>query len=192
MPNGKGQMMELLQGLGHSPDKVTYVSVESGGLFTSTATVSLPDGVVVTATGTARAKVDAEGNAAEEAIAVVGRTHPEFLVNWSDIRVRAQAGDALIKLAVYAAPGAQTAEQRTGTLQTIETDAHHCLVYQALRDAGDPRASWFGPALGRDKMAMLVEAWLWDDFRHRILAPGSGDALSAMLASLSLSTQNHR
>lgn len=78
--------------------------------------MAFPDGRTVKGTGKGQRQVDAELIAVQMTIDNLRETYPELLVNWDDIYVEAQAGDALIKLGIYLSESLQTASEKSQAL----------------------------------------------------------------------------
>ena len=95
----------------------------------------------------------------------------------------AQAGDALIKLAVYRANAHQTAAERCAKLQQIESDARLADVYDRWRARDEPDLGVFGPELGRKAKATVVEAMIWR--RHAAAVHTLAGELDALLDAIS-------
>ena len=118
-------------------------------------TVTFPDGRVVRGTGNGKRKVDAEIVAAQTALEILSKTYPELLVNWEEIYVEAQAGDALIKLGVYLSVSLKTASDKSKELQKWESDLHLAKVFEQWKAKGDPDLAIWGNNLGEKKKATL-------------------------------------
>ena len=64
-----------------------------------------------------------------DALDLLDREHPYLLVDWDELNIQAQAGDALIKLGVYLSPELKSTAAKSEGLQNVETNAHLAKVF---------------------------------------------------------------
>ena len=127
--NAKNKLQELLDNLGCAGNCIDFRPTPLDGLHCSTVTVTFPDGRIVRGNGKSQRKSDADIAAAQNALDLVNREHPYLLVDWDELNIQAQAGDALIKLGVYLSPELESTEAKSNQLQNIETNAHLAKVF---------------------------------------------------------------
>jgi hypothetical protein len=115
--NAKNQLFEILKNLGYLEEcanfQTTLSSLPPNPQHSTVVTVTFPNGRAVRGTGNGQRKVDAEIVAAQTVLEILRNTYPELLVNWEEIYVEAQAGDALIKLGVYLSVSLRTASDKS-------------------------------------------------------------------------------
>jgi hypothetical protein len=183
--NAKTVFLENLVAHGLSTCGRHFAHHSSPGGWESTLTLTLPSGATYTSFGTARTKSQADVRACEvilDQLPVILAEHGAQTL--ADRGVDAQAGDALLKLAVYADPGERTAAERSLWLQRNESDAALALVFDRWLAAGDPDVLAFGEGLGEKRRATAVEALIWRRYAPRVLAPGASEALSDLLREI--------
>jgi hypothetical protein len=146
--------------------------------------VVFPDGRTVKGTGKGQRKVDAELIAAQMTIDNLRNTYPELLVNWDDIYVETQAGDAIIKLGIYLSESIKTASEKSQALQTLESDQHLAKVFETWKAKGDQDLAIWGNSLGEKKKATLVEALLWRRYGKQIIIDDAPLKLQSLLKTL--------
>ncbi|HEY9628826.1 MAG TPA: hypothetical protein V6C84_16115 [Coleofasciculaceae cyanobacterium] len=175
--NAKNQLIELLHELGCPASCAEFKSETPsvGGLHCSTVVVTFPDGLQICGIGIAQRITQAEIAAAQKVLGLLHDHHPNLMVNWDEIRVEAQAGDALIKLAVYLSIESTTASEKSLILQKWEHNAHFEQMFDLWKSQGDPDLAIWGDDLSQERKATLVEALLWRRFGKQVLA---ADALS--------------
>ncbi|MFQ3584353.1 MAG: hypothetical protein SNJ85_05385 [Cyanobacteriota bacterium] len=124
--NAKKQLLEILKNLGHLEEcanfETTLSSLPPNPQNSIVVTVKFPNGRAIRGTGNEQCKVDAEILAAHSILEILRNTHPELLVNWEEIYVEAQVGDALIKLGVYLSESLSTVSDKSKELQKWESD----------------------------------------------------------------------
>lgn len=184
--NAKSQLFELVKDLGCHEDCVDFQSklVPSSGLYHSTVGVEFPDGRTVQGSGESLRKSDAEIAAAKEAIEQLSKKYPELLVDWADIKVQAQAGDALIKLGIYLSATIKSAGDKSLELQSLESDSHLVRVFDYWKAQGDPDLAMWGSKLSEKRKATLVEALLWQRFGAHVLSPDASERLQTLIEML--------
>ena len=165
MSNAKNQILEWLQSLGwpkHSLSSVRHTAVPPHRV---TATLSVPPlDLLLVAEAEAPDKTRADVAACEIILAELRAGHAELFVDPDSLYSDAQAGDALIKLAIYGWDAPLSPSQRTSILQRVESD--RSLAGRLDEFAGD--GDWsrkFGPGVGEKVRATIVEAALWRRFR---------------------------
>lgn len=181
--NAKNQLLELLKNLGCPESCATFSSepLSPLGLHRSTVTVTFSDGRQVCGTGSAQRITHAEVAAAQAALDVLNAHHLDLIVNWDEIRVEAQAGDALIKLAAYRSRDTTKASEKSQLLQQWESDAHLVEVFDLWKSQGNPDLAIWGNNLGQKHKATLVEALLWRRFGAQVLAVDADLHLQSLL-----------
>jgi len=186
--NAKNQLFEILKNLGCREECANFQtrlsSLSPNSQHSTVVTVTFPDGRVVRGTGNGKRKVDAEIVAAQIALEILSKTYPELLVNWEEIYVEAQAGDALIKLGVYLSVSLKTASDKSKELQKWESDLHLAKVFEQWKAKGDPDLAIWGNNLGEKKKATLVEALLWRRYGSQIMTDDAPLQLQSLLKTL--------
>jgi len=187
--NAKNQLFEILKNLGCLEECASFQTTLSSSLppnsqHSTVVTVTFPDGRVVRGTGNGKCKDDAEIMAAQTALEILSKTYPELLVNWEEIYVEAQAGDALIKLGVYLSVSLKTARDKSEELQKWESDLHLAKVFEQRKAKGDPDLDIWGSNLGEKKKATLVEALLWRRYGSQIMTDDAPLQLQSLLKTL--------
>ncbi|MEP0910901.1 hypothetical protein NDI45_08225 [Leptolyngbya sp. GB1-A1] len=186
--NAKNQLLEILKNLGcleeYADFQTTLLSPPPNSQHSTVVTVTFPDGRIVKGTGKGQRKVDAELIAAQTTIDILRNTYPELLVNWDEIFVEAQAGDALIKLGVYLSASLRTASEKSKELQSLEADQHLAKVFEQWKAKGDPDLAIWGSNLGEKKKATLVESLLWRRYGKQIMADDAPLQLQSLLKNL--------
>lgn len=176
----KADLLERIDDLGWERERVGFdTGADDTGWWTTTVVVDLPFGRFE-GSGRARRKSEAEARAAEQALGEL----PE--VDWERIKADAQPGDALFKLAGYLLSGEATAEGRSRWLGRHERDVVFARVFDRRREEGDPALRIFGPRLGVERKATMVEALFWYRHRDQVLREDAHDGLAAILASTGL------
>jgi hypothetical protein len=155
--NAKNKLQELLDNLGCTGNCIDFRSTPLAGLHCSTVTVTFPDRRIVRGTGKGHRKSDADIAAAKDALDLVDRIYPYLLVDWDELKIQAQAGDALIKLGVYLSPELKSTAAKSKGLQNVETNAHLAKVFDRWKAHNDPRLSTWGINLGSTELAMQVQ-----------------------------------
>ena len=186
--NAKNQLLEILKNLGCLEEcasfQTTLSSLPPNPQHSTVVTVTFPDGRAVRGTGNGQRKVDAEIVAAQAVLETLRNTCPELLVNWEEIYVEAQAGDALIKLGVYLSVSLKTASDKSKELQKWESDLHLAKVFEQWKAKGDPDLAIWGSNLGEKKKATLVEALLWKRYGSQIMTDDAPLKLQSLLKTL--------
>jgi hypothetical protein len=185
--NAKNQLLELLKNLGCSEDCADFQAKSvSPGFHQSTVIVSFPDGHTVQGSGGGSRKSDADIAAAKDAIERLSNTYPELIVDWADINVQAQAGDALIKLGIYLSTSIKSTSAKSLQLQSLESDLHLAKVFDQWKVQGDPDLAVWGSNLGEKRKATLVEALLWQRFGTQVISTGASVQLQNMIKMINL------
>lgn len=167
--NAKNQLLELLRNLGCSEDCADFQSESMPlGSHQSTVVVSFPDGRVVRGSGKGSRKSDADSEAAKDVMDQLSKVHPNLVVDWAEINVQAQAGDALIKLGIYLSTEIKSASDKSLKLQCLESDSHLVKVFDHWKAQGNPDLAIWGANLGKKHKATLVEALLWQRFGAKL------------------------
>jgi hypothetical protein len=184
--NAKNHLLEFLQDLGYS-EKLAVFKTSSqprSDVFHSTVNIVLPGNCEIYGAGEGHRRLDAESVAAQVALEQLHNNYPDLFVDWTKIRVEAQAGDALIKLGAYLALGCNSASGSSQLLQNTETNPHLAKIFDQWRSQGEPELAIWGPNLGKKKKATLVEALLWRRFGNRVLTSNATMELRVMIDSL--------
>jgi hypothetical protein len=181
--NAKNQLLELLKNLGCSEDCADFQpeSMSPSGLHQSTVVVSFPDSRTVQGSGRGSRKADADIAAAKDAIEQLSNNYPDLIVNWAEINVQAQAGDALIKLGIYLSTAIKSASDKSLQLQRLESDSHLARVFDYWKAQGDPDLAIWGANLGEKRKATLVEALLWQRFGTQVISTNAFGQLQALI-----------
>ena len=169
--NAKNQLQELLRNLGcciHTCLNFQHAPVSNS--YSSTVTVTFPDGRIVQGAGTGPSKPDADIAAAQDTLDRVKRIYPYLLVDWKKLGVEAQAGDALIKLGVYLSAESKSAAENSFRLKDSEPNAHLAKVFDRWKANKDPRLAIWGTDLSKHRKATLVEALLWQGYGQQVIA----------------------
>lgn len=186
--NAKNQLFEILKNLGYLEEyadfQTTLLSPPPNPQHYTVVTVVFPDGRTVKGTGKGQRKVDAELIAAQMTIDSLRNTYPDLLVDWDEIYVEAQAGDALIKLGIYLSESLKTASEKSQELQTLESDQHLAKVFEQWKAKGDPDLAIWGSSLGEKKKATLVESLLWRRYGKQIMTDDAPLQLQSLLKTL--------
>lgn len=184
--NSKNQLFELLKNLGCSEDCADFQSesMSPSSFHQSTVVVSFPDGRTVQGFGRGSRKSDADIAAAKDAIDQLFNKYSDLIVDWADIKVQAQAGDALIKLGIYLSTSIKSASDKSLQLQSLESDPHLARVFDYWKTQGDPDLAIWGTNLGEKRKATLVEALLWKRFGSQVLSTNASEQLQALIKTI--------
>ncbi len=145
-----------------------------------------PDGCTVQGTGEGRRSSEADIAAAQVALEQLRNDNPDLLIDWEEINVEAQAGDALIKLSVYLSPSLSSVGEKSKRLQSLESDPHLAEVFDQWKTQGDPDLAMCGTNLGEKRKATLVEAMLWRRFGMQVIAADATAQLQSLLKTLAI------
>jgi hypothetical protein len=184
--NAKNQLKELLEDLGYSDDFADYRSLapSTNNFQKSTVTVTFPDGRIVEGTGEGKRRTTADIAAAQNAIDRMRQDHPDLIIDWDEIYAQAQAGDALIKLAVYLSIDLDSTKAKSKYLQNVESNLHLAQVFDRWKAQGDPDLAIWGTELSEHRKASLVESLLWKRFGQQVIAIDAPKNLQDVLKSL--------
>lgn len=182
--NAKNKLQELLDNLGCAGNCIDFRSTPLANLHCSTVTVTFPDGRIVRGTGKGHRKSDADIAAAKDALDRVDRIYPYLLVDWDELNIQAQAGDALIKLGVYLSPELKSVAAKSKGLQNVETNGHLAKVFDRWKAQNDPRLAIWGTNLSEHRKATLVEALLWNGYGQQVIADDAPTQLADLLSTL--------
>lgn len=181
MSNAKNDIKELIETFGLSQQVAVYTHEPAGRGWRSTLVLQLPLREAVTGVGAGARASEADMAAAR---AVKDQLDASLFQAWPAIRIEAQAGDALLKIAAYLASGPATAADRSCWLQAVESDPALAVVYDRWAAEGAPELAAYGPGLGEKAKAALVEAVLWRRYGARVLGPEAALALAELRGSL--------
>ena len=168
--NAKNYLQNFIQNLRHQFNALRYDADKSGDIFHATVELTL-DTVTLSGAGMALQKKEAEKNAAQDLLDKIFTEYPELNRDWDSLFMEAQAGDALIKLAIYLSDDYDSAADKSYWLQKFETDAKMEEIYDYLKSQDDPRVRIFGSNLGKKKKATFVEAIIWREFGAPLKKP---------------------
>jgi hypothetical protein len=183
--NAKNKLQELLRDLGgciHSCINFQHSTISS--LYSSSVTVTFPDGRIVRGTGSGHSKPNADIAAAQNALNRVEKEYPDLLVDWDKLDVEAQSGDVLIKLGVYLSVESKSAEDNSNRLKNIENNAHLAKIFDRWKAQNDIRLAIWGTNLNEHRKATLVEALLWQSYGRQVIAVNAPAQLEDLLNTL--------
>jgi hypothetical protein len=169
--NAKNQLLELLQELGchKSCAEFDSKSDSQNGNYYSTLLIIFPNALKVKGTGVGRRVPESHIAAAQVVLDLLHANYPHFFVDWRQISLEAQAGDALIKLGVYLSSGLSNTNGKSELLQNLESDSHLAKIFDIWKSNGDPDLLIWGTELGEKRKATLVEALIWRRFASLVL-----------------------
>ena len=127
--NAKNKLADLIKSLGHQDNEITKYQCETVNPARATLVVTFPHGLTLEGTGKASRKTEAEIIASQEVINQLYKYHPELVVDWDELMVEAQRGDALIKLGVYLSEDFKRPSDKSFELQKMETNERLANVY---------------------------------------------------------------
>ncbi|MBD2102319.1 hypothetical protein [Leptolyngbya sp. FACHB-261] len=183
--NAKNQLLQLLKNLGCVEDCADFQLIsKSPGPHRSTVTVKFPDGRTVQGTGEAPRRTDADIAATQVALNKLRDDYKDLVIDWGEIYVQAQAGDALIKLGVYLSAEIKSVGDKSKRLQTLESDLHLAKVFDQWKAQGDKDLAVWGTNLGEKRKATLVEALLWKRFGKQVITTDAPVQLQSLLRTL--------
>ncbi len=162
--NARNHLESLLQHIGLVAEHHIQVSERetTPQSFVATVVVTLPTGEEVSAAGEESVgKAATRLSACNSMLALLRESHPQYFEPWEDLKVDAQAGDALIKLAAYLNEDLATAECASNFLQCFESNQNLASVFNLWHQAGDPFLSDWGMHLSDERKGTLVEALIW-------------------------------
>jgi hypothetical protein len=146
--------------------------------------VTFPDSRIVQGTGEGKRRTTADIAAAQNAIDRMRQDHPDLIIDWDEIYAQAQAGDALIKLAVYLSINLDSTKAKSKYLQNVESNLHLAQVFDRWKTQGDPDLAIWGTELSEHRKASLVESLLWKRFGQQVIAIDAPKNLQDVLKSL--------
>lgn len=183
--NARTKLLELLKNLGYPENAAVFDPKPlSDGLYDSTVEVKLSDGRIFKANGKGKGKTNANNEAARALLEQLRRNHPEIFINWEEINVEAQRGDALIKLAVYLSTKWQSADDKSKQLQNLESDFYLAQLFDDWKSQGNPDLAIWGDNLGGKRKATLVEALLWRRFGMQLITTDAPAQMQSLLQTL--------
>lgn len=165
--NATNRLLEWLKGLGWPESCLDVTAPSPGGLqpHQVEATLRIPDlDLDLVGRGQAARVKDAKKAACADLLAQLDRLHPDLFFDQDSLAAEAQAGDALLKLSVFAWDSPLTAADRSLLLQEHETNEALARRFDELR-AADPWAARLGPGVGVKARATVFEAAVWR--RHK-------------------------
>jgi hypothetical protein len=109
------------------------------------------------------------------------------VINWDELQVQAQAGDALIKLGIYLSTELKQSKDRSNQLQSLESDSHLATVFGRWKTQGDLDLVKWGDNLSQKRKATVVEALLWQKFGAQVMATDASSHLRSLLKTLTTS-----
>jgi hypothetical protein len=182
--NAKNKLQELLNNLGCIDNCIDFQHTLISDIYRSTLTVTFPDGRIVRGTGEGLRKSDADISAARNVLDLVARIYPYLLVDWIQLGIEAQAGDALIKLGVYLSAESKSAADNSKGLQNLETNTSLAKIFDRWKAHKDPQLGIWGTNLSEHRKATLVEALLWRRYGKQIITANAPTHLAALLNEL--------
>jgi hypothetical protein len=191
--NTRSQLESLLGHIGLvAKDHISVSEHQTGEqAFVAIVTVVLPSGQTLEAEGRESVgKRETTLSACSTMLNLIRHAHPEYFQPWEDIRLEAQAGDALIKLAAYLAIDFTSAKSTSEFLQKFEANKHLGFVFDAQRQSGNPFFSAWGEHLSPERKGTLVEAWIWRRYGQKAVSPELQDHLTSVLADINSSTNS--
>lgn len=185
--NSRSQLESLLGHIGLVAKDHIRVSERKTGEQTFVATVSvvLPSGQTVQAEGRESiGKGETTLSACSSVLDLIRQAHPEYFQPWETIRLEAQAGDALIKLATYLATDFTSTKKTSEFLQKFETNKNLGFIFDTQRQNGNPFFSIWGEHLSPDRKGTLVEAWIWQRYKQKVVSSQFQDHLAKVLVDI--------
>jgi len=167
-----------------------FRSISPNGFFHCTLVVRFPDGREVQGEGEGSRKSIASIETAQAVFDQINLQYPDLIVNWNEIFVEAQKGDALIKLGVYLSEDLITSSDRSYRLQKLESDSHLAEIFERWKNQGEPDLAKWGQNLGEKRKATLVEALLWERFGRQIINEDAKNQLRSLIDEIDLGLKN--
>ena len=189
--NPRNYLEELLRERGMRAEDYVRIDDRRVGeqTFQATATVTLPDGEEVSASGevTHGAKWT-RLQACQALLDQLRASHSHLFEPWSNIQADARAGDSLIKLAVYLEQGGATSAEVSQLLQSLESNARLAEIYDSWKRLNAPELRDWGTHLSEHRKGSLVEAIIWRRLGASILSDGAREGLRSLIQILVAST----
>jgi hypothetical protein len=189
--NPRNYLEELLRERGMRAEDYVRIDDRRVGeqTFQATATVTLPDGEEVSASGevTHGAKWT-RLQACQALLDQLRASHSHLFEPWDDILADARAGDALIKLAVYLEQRGATSAEVSQLLQSLESNARLAEIYDSWKRSNAPELRDWGTHLSEHRKGSLVEAIIWRRLGASILSDGAREGLRSLIQILVAST----
>jgi|GEM_PF-1669108 len=186
--NPRNALDERLRAIGLNPEHHRTIDSPKVGeqTFQATVRITLPTGEEVSCTAEPSVGKGRTVYAACQAMLdQLALTHPHYFEDWETVRVDAQRGDALIKLAGYLVDDPKTAFQTSRWLQSTESNPALADLFDRWRASGDPDLMAWGTHLSVPRKGTLVEAIIWRRFGRKVLAAdavGHLESLRTLLA----------
>lgn len=185
--NPRNELEQLLRMWGLVAERHIHTRYEEPGeqWFRATVTVEFPDGETVAARG--ERTIGKKATMKQACAAVLHKlrsTHPHLFVDWEEIRVDAQAGDALIKLAAYLSPSLESSSASSCWLQKLESNAHLARVFDQWKEDGHPELARWGSWLSDHRKGTLVEAALWREVGPLVVPAAGRHRLEGLIERL--------
>lgn len=179
--NYKNALQEWLQSRGFREQVAVFTPLPGG----VKVRIFLPPDLELTAEGKGINRLEAEMQAASRLLEGLRMEYPDLVeFDWEGIRIAAQAGDALIKLAAYRAKRFSDAAAKSLHLQKFESDSHLASLFDRWQAGGMPETHYWGDHLSRKRKATLVEAIIWWRYADQVLQPGAQEAFQQILKDL--------
>jgi hypothetical protein len=184
--NIKNRLLELLNKLGCIEDCAKFQSthISSSECYRSTVIITFPDGRQFQESAERGQKSDAGIAAAQATFDRWHTDYPDLVINWDNLYLEAQAGDALIKLGVYLSVDLTSASEASKRLQNLEPDYHLAKVFDKWKAQNDPDLVIWGDFLSEKRKATLVEALLWRRFKMQVVTDDILMPLQSLLKTL--------
>lgn len=192
MENARNELDKLLKDLGcnETNNENDYITEEitPQGYFQSTLEVRFPDGRVVRGHGEGQGKANARIMAAQDVIDKLRCSYKDLEVNWDEINVEAQAGDALIKLGIYLSEDFPKSSDKANRLQQLEPDDHLVEVFDYWKENGDSDLAKWGDGLGHKRKSTVIESLLWQRHGKKIIDANAIQELQSLLKNIDISS----
>ena len=192
MENARNELDKLLKNLGcnetDNENDYTTEEITPQGYFQSTLEVRFPDGRVVRGHGEGQGKANARIAAAQDVIDKLRCSYEYLEVNWDEINVEAQAGDALIKLGIYLSEDLTKSSDKSMRLQQLEPDDHLVEVFDHWKENADSDLAKWGDGLGQKKKSTVIESLLWQRYGKKIIDANAIKLLQSLLRDIDISS----
>ena len=189
--NPRNQLESVLRQAGLVAENHIEVVTDQLGeqSFRARVTLEFPDGVVVSEEGGQTiGKKPSIKLACQAVLDQLQHTHPYLFTSWEELRVEAQAGDALIKLAAYLSDAVPTAAAASDWLQALESNENLAQVFDRWKAVDHPELTQWGTWLSDDRKGTIIEALIWRQYGARILSASARAELAGLFAGLDTGT----
>ena len=135
-----------------------------------------------------KGKANARIAAAQDVIDKLRCSYEDIEVNWDEINVEAQAGDALIKLGIYLSEDLTKSSDKSMRLQQLEPDDHLVEVFDHWKENADSDLAKWGDGLGQKKKSTVIESLLWQRYGKKIIDANAIKLLQSLLRDIDISS----